>query len=321
MATASIPAPSSTRKRKPDPARVVQSYYHEVSQRGRRGAYRRTGDLYNISDETVRRFVHAAEERANTPPLSDELAYVPPPFSDELAVIRAKSAVERATEGRRRDISNMLTPQPAPRLTPAECGSITSNSRSTVAFAPHFQDATRHAAELSDWPTDTPQSPQASDEPGHARPDIDNPGAEAPELPPEAFPNPEPNQPNERSELPHHDRPLGPSDSPTTDRQSVPDWPTSSPTDRRHYTAEHPRPVPVPPGPPEPEPNPNPDPAPMPTPPLYRPQRVIVRVSEQRQVSGLVGWLSTNPMLGPVPVWALLLLGFGALLVQLGLLG
>jgi hypothetical protein len=49
--------------------------------------------------------------------------------------------------------------------------------------------------------------------------------------------------------------------------------------------------------------------------------RQVVRVPEPRQVGGLVGWLSTNPMLGPVPVWALLLLGFGALLVQLGLLG
>ena len=77
----------------------------------------------------------------------------------------------------------------------------------------------------------------------------------------------------------------------------------------------------MPPGPPEPEPNPGPDPDPVPRPPLYRPQRVVVRVPEPRQVGGLVGWLSTNPMLGPVPIWALLLLAFGALLVQLGLLG
>ncbi len=50
-------------------------------------------------------------------------------------------------------------------------------------------------------------------------------------------------------------------------------------------------------------------------------QRVIVRVPEPRQMGGLVGWLASGPMFGPVPVWALLLLAFGALLVQLGLLG
>ncbi|HSH81384.1 MAG TPA: hypothetical protein VLA19_22885, partial [Herpetosiphonaceae bacterium] len=84
--------------------------------------------------------------------------------------------------------------------------------------------------------------------------------------------------------------------------------------------AEHPRPVPVPPAPPEPEPLPLPDPAPVPppTPPLVR---VVVRVPEQRQLGGLVGWLATGPMLGPVPVWSLILLGLVVLLAQLGILG
>ncbi|HSH81925.1 MAG TPA: hypothetical protein VLA19_25650, partial [Herpetosiphonaceae bacterium] len=139
----------------------------------------------------------------------------------------------------------------------------------------------------------------------HARPDVDVPGAETPELPPEVFPNPEPNQPPHPS--PEHD-------------QAVPDWPSTgdeSPTPKPK--AQHPRPVPVPPGPPEPEPVPTPDPSPVPTPPLV--QRVVVRVPEPAPLGGLVGWLATGPMLGPVPVWALLLLAFGALLVQLGLLG
>ncbi|HSH81850.1 MAG TPA: hypothetical protein VLA19_25265, partial [Herpetosiphonaceae bacterium] len=262
MASASVSTSSATRKRKPDPARVVQSYYHEVAQRGRRGAYRRTGDLYNISDETVRRFVHAAEERANTLPLPDELAYVPPPFADELTAIQAKSATERATEVHQRDISRSPAPQIEPRFGPGDRGIVTSSSRSNVAFAPQLDDATRHRVELGKRPTDGPEMPQAPAEPGHARPDIDVPGAEAPELPPEAFPNPEPNQPPHPS--PEHD-------------QAVPDWPSTgdeSPTPKPK--AEHPRPVPVPPGPPEPEPVPTPDPSPVPTPPLV--QRVVVRV-------------------------------------------
>ncbi len=319
MASASLHTPASSRKRKPDPARVVQSYYHEVAQRGRRGAYRRTGDLYNISDETVRRFVHAAEERANTPPLPDELAYVPPPFSDELATIQAKSAVELATEPCRRDISNAFTPQIEPHSGGSGRGVITSSLRSNVASVPQARNATHHTAELGERPTDASESPQVPHEPGHARPDLDEPGAESPELPPEAFPNPEPNRPHERPNLPHHDRPLGPWDSPTTDRQSVPDWPTSPPTDRRHYTAEHPRPVPVPPGPPEPEPNPGPEPDPVPTPPLV--QRVVVRVPETRQIGGLMGWLATWPMVGPFPVAALLLAVVVFLAAALGLLG
>ncbi len=285
MASASLHTPAPTRKRKPDPARVVQSYYHEVAQRGRRGAYRRTGDLYNISDETVRRFVHAAEARANTPPLPDELAYVPPPFSDELAAIQAKSAAELATEGHPRDISITSTPQPAPQRTPAERGSITSSSRSIVAFAPQLDDATRHRVELGDRPTDDSESPQVPHEPGHARPDLDEPGAEAPELPPEAFPNPEPNQPEA---APGRD-----SSEMDPGADEVPLWaPGDKPTRDRHALPVMPREV-------------------------VR----VVRVPEQRELGGFVGWLATGPMLGPVPVWALLLLAFGALLVQLGLLG
>ncbi|GAC1554267.1 MAG: hypothetical protein NVS2B7_30190 [Herpetosiphon sp.] len=65
MALHSIPHQPSTRKqRKPDPSRVVQTYWHEVQSKGKRGALRRAGDLYNISDESVRRYVAADEARA-----------------------------------------------------------------------------------------------------------------------------------------------------------------------------------------------------------------------------------------------------------------
>ena len=328
MASASIPAPSATRKRRPSPDLILRTYRQECIIAGDRGAANRAAALLGISDDTVRRVVArdeaARKAREETPP---ELQFTPP---------------DAAYEAERDIINRRHAAVLAARLSPDVRQSYVKNERGSGDFAtntPHDDAADRRTGELGNTPhagtlNAAPRSsdeldPQGDDvplwapgnEPGHARPDIDNPGAEAPELPPEAFPNPEPNQPHERSELPHHDRPLGPSDSPTTDRQSVPDWPTSSPTDRRHYSAEHPRPVPVPPGPPEPEPLPDPDPSPVPTPPLYRPQRVIIRVAEPRQVGGLVGWLSTNPMLGPVPVWALLLLGFGALLVQLGLLG
>ncbi|HSH81149.1 MAG TPA: helix-turn-helix domain-containing protein [Herpetosiphonaceae bacterium] len=50
-------------------------------------------------------------------------------------------------------------------------------------------------------------------------------------------------------------------------------------------------------------------------------QRVIVRVPEQRQLGGLLGWLATWPMVGPFPVAALLLAVVVFLAAALGLLG
>lgn len=83
MAHASIPHSAPVRqpaRRRPDPARVVQAYYHQVNTAGKRGAYRRTSELYNCSPDTVERIIHRHEarelEREQTPP---ELVYVPPP--------------------------------------------------------------------------------------------------------------------------------------------------------------------------------------------------------------------------------------------------
>ncbi len=81
MTSASItPATPRTpsRRRKPDPARVVQSYQYIVERdKTKRGAYRKTAEIYNISDETVRRWVH--EHEASAQQEADELLYTPTP--------------------------------------------------------------------------------------------------------------------------------------------------------------------------------------------------------------------------------------------------
>ncbi len=335
MATSSIPTSSAARKRTPpSPQRVYETWQHECRTAGEWGAYARTAARYHkpsgepYSDEWARKLCkrweaeQQAREAAAVAPIDDTLTYQAPPdgypHPQPRPALRQPELANSPTSTLKAPTIGADLPTARRDITAAANGATPNRQPANPAnFQPFELKETRAAADANRQPGEA--------EPGHARPDIDVPGAEAPELPPEAFPNPEPNQPPDaappRPELPHHDRPLGPSDSPTTDRQSVPDWPTEAPTDKRHYTAEHPRPVPLPPGPPEPEPSPSPDPAPVPPAPLYQPQRVIVRVPEPRQVGGLVGWIASGPMLGPVPVWALLLLAFGMLLVQLGLLG
>jgi hypothetical protein len=68
-----------TTPRKPDAARVLQSYWHIVSTQGRRGALRKAGELYNVSDETVRRYLAAYDAAHNATETPVELQYVPPP--------------------------------------------------------------------------------------------------------------------------------------------------------------------------------------------------------------------------------------------------
>ncbi len=65
--------------RKPEPSRVVQSYLHIVSTQGKRGALRKTGEIYGIAGESVRRYVAAHESAQNVPEQPPELQYVPPP--------------------------------------------------------------------------------------------------------------------------------------------------------------------------------------------------------------------------------------------------
>ncbi len=196
------------RRHKPDPGRVVQSCQHQVDTLGKRGAYRRTGDLYGISDETVRRYV-AAAEAPPAPELPEELAAVPLPGA-------------------------FPEPEPAatlPQLTPqndaGERGDSTSSARSNAAISPQVDHATRHTSEraaVAIAEDETPHAPGAPSPPpgqdhepwgfpdadpdiwpaidqheephapGHARPDYDGMGSETPELPPEAFPDPSPNQ-------------------------------------------------------------------------------------------------------------------------------
>ena len=53
---------------------VLRTYHQMVVGTGKRGAYGRTAKRYGISDETVRRWVHAGEQ-----PCDPDLAYEPPP--------------------------------------------------------------------------------------------------------------------------------------------------------------------------------------------------------------------------------------------------
>jgi CxxC motif-containing protein len=79
MATASIQQRHLSSKRKPEPSRVVQSYLHIVDTQGKRGALRKTGEIYGIAGESVRRYVAAHEAAQNVPEQPPELQYVPPP--------------------------------------------------------------------------------------------------------------------------------------------------------------------------------------------------------------------------------------------------
>jgi len=131
--------------KRPDPARVIQSYYHQVDAGGKRGAYRRTGDLYNISDESVRRYVLAYEAQAALPPEPDELVYTPPPGAYPMP-----QPVPAALD----------MPQHEPQGTPAACGALTSSARSNVAGTPQGTDAIEHTDERSSVAHSAPQTPQ-----------------------------------------------------------------------------------------------------------------------------------------------------------------
>jgi hypothetical protein len=180
--TQHAPTTTATRKpRKPDPARVVQSYHHEVQARGKRGAFRRTGDLYNISDESVRRYLAADEQRAQVKPaLPDELAYTPAPGESSYLAERDRIAAQLATEQRAR-------PATAPairhkdrshchpkghRIRVRSCGDVMSRrcgfERKTVANMaemPQLTIATRHAVERPQSTTAWHTTPQIASPP------------------------------------------------------------------------------------------------------------------------------------------------------------
>ncbi len=254
MASASLHTASPARKRRPSPELILRTYRQECITAGDRGAANRAAALLGISDDTVRRVVArdeaARKAREETP---RDLIFTPPDaaYEAERDIINRTHAAELAAR---------LSTDLRQTYVKAE-----RESGDRAAISPHDAAADRR----TDEPGNTPHSETLDAAPGHARPDLDEPGAEAPELPPEAFPNPEPNQP-----------------------AGIPRSPSGG-----ELPEERPR----------------------------RPEaiivRQIVRVPEPRQIGGLVGWISTGPMFGPIPIWALLLLAFFALLAQLGLLG
>lgn len=77
MAVSHAPTPQRklTHKRKPDPARMYESYLYACSTVGRRRAAAQVAEQYGCSDDTVRRLVARMERPDDTPA---ELAYTPP---------------------------------------------------------------------------------------------------------------------------------------------------------------------------------------------------------------------------------------------------
>jgi len=171
--------PIVKKQRKPEPARVVQSFHHEVQTRGKRGALRRTGELYNISDESVRRYVAADEQRGQLPVLPDQLAYTPAPGEASYLAERERIAAQLVAQQHK-----ALTPAqplaPAIRHKPRPhchrlrhgththlCGIITSSyttfERKPVAndaITPQAPHVTRHSAERAQNGLGQPQTPQ-----------------------------------------------------------------------------------------------------------------------------------------------------------------
>ncbi|CAA9339435.1 MAG: hypothetical protein AVDCRST_MAG93-6563 [uncultured Chloroflexia bacterium] len=114
MATASIPAPSATRKRTPpSPQRVYETWQHECRTAGEWGAYARTAARYHkpsgepYSDEWARKLCkrweagQLAREAAEAAPVDDTLAYQAPPGGypqpQPAAVLRQADAANSPT--------------------------------------------------------------------------------------------------------------------------------------------------------------------------------------------------------------------------------
>ena len=255
MATASILISSASRKRWPLPKLILRTYRQEVSTSANRVAA-----LLGISADTVRR-VGARDEAARK---AREETTPQAAYEAERDIINLKHAAKLAaylsSDPRQIYVKAGRESGDIEATTPHD--DVTDRRMDELENTPHdeppdpaYERPERQGvpydgdAEMEPRPTGVPRSPSGHEQPeerleqpGHARPDLDEPGAEQPELPPEAFPNPEPNQPPdaapEHPELPHHDRPARPPQSPATDRQSVPDWPTGPQADpRRQRTA------------------------------------------------------------------------------------
>ncbi len=82
--------------RKPDAARVYQSYLHICDTQGKRGALRRVGEIYGISHETVRRYV-LQYEAVKAPEEPADVRYIPPPYSYPEPIKPTVSALPNGT--------------------------------------------------------------------------------------------------------------------------------------------------------------------------------------------------------------------------------
>lgn len=138
--------------RKPEPSRVVQSYLHIVSTQGKRGACRKTGEIYGISRETVRRYVAAHEASRNAPEEPPELQYVPPPGGyptpQPMAQIGAdwrNTDASICTEAAQNDVENN-----AELMSSEKCTNDTGPQESTncTAETAHDETAQLHSDEL-----------------------------------------------------------------------------------------------------------------------------------------------------------------------------
>jgi hypothetical protein len=286
MATSAYHTPSSPRRRRPDPARVVQSYQHQVEALGKRGAFRRTAALYGISDETVRRYVLATQQPKTPAPKVDAVPpYEPPPGGYP------------EPQPPRHDIN---LPHTAPqRAAVATCGNAAGGDplpaplerviMSNVKRGLHATEyATRHTPERGDEAEETPHTPQPEREPEDEAPD------EIP-LPPAG--------------------PVGPLPAPPP--PPPPPQPVAWAATPTPYPQPEPEPHPDPMPEPDPRPEPSPDPIPWPPTPGPNPRaivvRQVVRVPDRARNAGLLGWLAEHEAARKQ------LLGLAVLLVLIGL--
>jgi hypothetical protein len=169
MATATIPhaRPVRPQRRRPDDLCILQLDAYETRERRPRGTSRHAGDMLVVSDETVRRIVHAAALRspANAEASAAGRADAPPPF-----------AAERATWRGLRDVPCHTTPPAAPQpagtattpmmLISANRDALTgADVASAVATSPQTDDATRHTDEPPEGSPAVPPTPQPAPPP------------------------------------------------------------------------------------------------------------------------------------------------------------
>ncbi len=88
------------KRRPPDPVKVFETYVAECTNKGRWGAYKRTGERYGRTDEWARQVVqkHQALIAASASLLPSNLTYEPAPGEEEYAQIRESLAAQIAKQ-------------------------------------------------------------------------------------------------------------------------------------------------------------------------------------------------------------------------------